>query len=186
MRGWSWTCAGGTRSPFYLFIYLPIHLFSIPMIYLSICLSIRWWSWTCAGGTRSPSTRTTPTRRSWPRWRSTRRTRDGNFCVIAISQELSQWTEPAPDWSFTLVYPIRTQIGSLTQILTLTPTQKFPPQSAVVSSSADWSSSHLEKQRYQKEHPDQRFFEPLNPDSHFFTDPVQKKLWIKKNETTKK
>ena len=43
-------------------------------------------------------------------------------------QELSQFAVPAPDWSFALVKPIRSQIGSLTQLLNLTTTKKFPPQ----------------------------------------------------------
>ena len=46
----------------------------------------------------------------------------------SYGQQLSQWAEPAPDWSFTLDPPTRSQIGSLTQLLTLTTTQKLPLQ----------------------------------------------------------
>ena len=44
------------------------------------------------------------------------------------SQELSQPAGPAPDWLFTFRQPIRSQIASLTELLTLTRTPKFPAQ----------------------------------------------------------
>ena len=43
-------------------------------------------------------------------------------------QELVQRANLAPDWFFIFRQPIRSQVSSLTQLLTLTKTQKFPPQ----------------------------------------------------------
>ena len=42
------------------------------------------------------------------------------------SQELSQGTDLAPDWLFTLMQPICSHISLLTQLSTLTTTQQFP------------------------------------------------------------
>ena len=44
------------------------------------------------------------------------------------SQELGQLAEPAPDWLFNLVQPIRSWNGSLTHLLIMNTSQKFPPQ----------------------------------------------------------
>ena len=41
-------------------------------------------------------------------------------------QELGQRANLAPDWFFVFRQPIRSQVSSLTQLLTLTTTQKFP------------------------------------------------------------
>ena len=43
-------------------------------------------------------------------------------------QEFGQLADLASDWLFTLVQPIRSQAGKLTQLLTMTTTHKFPPQ----------------------------------------------------------
>ena len=50
-------------------------------------------------------------------------TRDGNLWVEVIIL--------ASDWLLTLVHPIRSLISSLTRVLTLTTTHKFPPLSTL-------------------------------------------------------
>ena len=51
------------------------------------------------------------------------------------SQELSQW---APDWLFMLLSSqSELQVSFLTQLLTLTTTQKFPPQAVQIHLTAD-------------------------------------------------
>ena len=46
----------------------------------------------------------------------------------------------APDWFIVSRQPIRSQVSSLTQLLTLTTTQKFPPQ-------VDWRSISVQLPR---------------------------------------
>ena len=50
------------------------------------------------------------------------------FMSCSLRQEFGQLAALAPDWLFVLVQPISSQNGLLTQLLTLTTTQKFPPQ----------------------------------------------------------
>ena len=50
------------------------------------------------------------------------------FISCSQSQELCQLADLASDWLFILKQPIRSRISSLTQLLTLTTSQKFPPR----------------------------------------------------------
>ena len=49
------------------------------------------------------------------------------FMSCGHCQELGQLAVLASDWLFTLLQPIRSQVSSLTQLLTMTTSQKFPP-----------------------------------------------------------
>ena len=50
----------------------------------------------------------------------------GNFLSCSQSQELSQLANLAPEWLIKSERPNRSRLCSLTQLLTITTTQKFP------------------------------------------------------------